>query len=454
MRQALNIHQIRNRSDMRRMVLTLVWPVVLQNFFFTLMFFTDTLMVGRLGKVTLAAVGIASPMVWSISMVLMATGVGAMAAVARAIGERDSAKAQANAAAAMLLSLIGGGAVCAAGITFAEPLMRLMIKQPDVVLEARFYFATVIAAFPLTLLGTVVASVLRAAGDTRTPMTIGIISNVLNVVGNYALIFGKFGMPEMGLTGAGLATALSGILGGLLLLLHIFSSRSAVRLRLRSFLMVTKKTVWRVVRISLPAAIEPLFVHSGFLMFIKIVALLGTAPMAAHRIAVAIESLGFMAGHAFYTVAATVVGQSLGASRKDLAQMGNREAMKLCVSILSVAALVFLTVPWYLARIFTDDLNLVNLAAICLMISAAEQPLMAMANVFKGTFQGAGDTKTPVIVGALSVWLVRVPLAYLLAIELGMGLVGVWITTAVDWGTRSVIYFFLYRRGTWKETKI
>ncbi len=439
---------------MRRTVLRLVWPVIIQNLLITLYFFTDRVMVGRVGETALAAVGIAGPILWSVSMVLMAIGVGTMACVARAVGGGDHAKAQANAATGLSLSLLGGIAVSVAGILLAGPLIRLWIDEPDVVLEGSFYFGTIIAAFSLTFLGMVAANILRAAGDTRTPMLVGILSNSLNIFGNYALIFGKFGMPEMGLTGAGLATALSKTLESLLLLLHIFSARSAVHLRFRSFLMVTKQTIWRVVKVSLPAAVEPLFVHSGFLTFTKIVAMMGKTAVAAHTIAIGIESIGFMTAEAFYAVTAAIVGQSLGAGRKDLAEMGARESMRISVFMLTGAAIVFLLLPQYLARIFTDDLNLITVAAICVAISALEQPFLAIANIYKGAFQGAGDTRTPAIVGALSVWIVRVPVAYFLAIVLGWGLVGIWVTTIADWGVRASIYFFIFRRGKWKDTKI
>ena len=124
------------------------------------------------------------------------------------------------------------------------------------------------------------------------------------------------------------------------------------------------------------------------------------------------------------------------------------------IAVMSCAGLVFLIMPEYLALIFTNDLSLVHVIVICLMISAVEQPFMALADVFKGAFQGAGDTKTPAIVGALSVWIVRVPVAYILAISYGMGLTGIWITTALDWAARTAIFAVIYRRGKWKDTKI
>ncbi len=300
----------------------------------------------------------------------------------------------------------------------------------------------------------VAGAILRAAGNTKTPMIAGIISNVLNIVGNYALIFGKFGFPEMGLTGAGLATAIAKVVECFLLLSYLFSKRSTVRLSLRSFLLITRATIKRVVKIALPAAVEPLFVHSGFILFTKIVATLGTTAMAAHRIAIGIESLGFMTADAFYVVAAAVVGQSLGAGRKDTAESGTRESMRIGILFLGLAAVIFLIFPRYIARMFTPDTTLVDAAALCLMIAAFEQPFMAAAGVYKGTFQGAGDTKTPVYVGALAVWLIRVPLTYLFAITMGLGLRGAWIVTCLDWAARALIFALIHKRGKWKHIKI
>lgn len=439
---------------MRRAVLALVWPVVLQNFFWTLMFFADTAMVGRLGEVGLSAVGIAGPLLWSISVVIMAVAVGTTATVARAIGEGDRTKAQANAATGLLLALLGGIVVTVVAIIYAESLVSFFLDEPAVAIKGAFYFRTVITTIVFSFLGMIAASALRASGDTRTPMIVSVISNILNIAGNYVLIFGKLGFPSFGVLGAGFATALARFFEGAVLLIYLSSARSAVRVRLRSFALVSKETFKRVLKVALPAAAEPLGVHTGFLAFMKIVAYLGTTAYAAHRVAIAVESLGFMAADAFAIVTATIVGQSLGAKKKDLAGMGVREAVKVGLLIMGAAGLLFLTVPGLLARIVTDKPDLISLAVICLMIGAAEQPLMAIAGVFRGVFQGAGDTKIPAIVGGISVWAIRVPVAYLLAVVLRMGLAGIWVTTALDWGFRTLVFLYIYRRGKWKERKV
>jgi putative MATE family efflux protein len=449
-----DIRGIGSNRDMRRAVLALVWPVVLQNFFWTLMFFADTAMVGRLGETSLSAVGIAGPLLWSISVVIMAVAVGTTATVARAIGEGDKAKAQANAATGMLLALLGGVVVTAVALVYAEPLVSFFLDEPAVAIVGAFYFRTVISTVVFSFLAMIAASVLRASGDTRTPMIVSVVSNILNFAGNYVLIFGKLGFPRFGVLGAGYATALARFVEGGVLLLYLSSGRSAVRVHLRSFALVSKESFKRVLRVALPAAAEPLGVHTGFLAFMKIVALLGTTAYAAHRVAIAIESLGFMAADAFAIVTATIVGQSLGAKKKDLAGMGTKEAIKVGLLIMGAVGLVFLTVPGLLARIVTDKPDLIRLAIVCLMIGAAEQPLMAIAGVFRGVFQGAGDTKIPAIVGSISVWAIRVPVAYLLAVVLRMGLAGIWVTTALDWGFRTLVFLCIYRRGKWKDREV
>jgi putative MATE family efflux protein len=411
-------------------------------------------MVGRLGEVGLSAVGIAGPLLWSISVVIMAVAIGTTATVARAIGENDKTKAQANAATGMLLALLGSIVVTVVAIVYAESLVSFFLDDPAVAIKGAYYFRTVITTIVFSFLGMIAASALRAAGDTRTPMIVSVVSNILNIAGNYVLIFGKFGFPRLGVMGAGYATALARFFEGAVLIMYLSSTRSAVRLRLRNIALVSKESFKRVLKVALPAAAEPLGVHTGFLAFMKIVALLGTTAYAAHRVAIAVESLGFMAADAFAIVTATIVGQSLGAGRKDLASMGMREAVKVGLLIMGVVGLLFLTIPGLLARIVTDKPGLIDLAIICLMIGAAEQPLMAVAGVFRGVFQGAGDTKIPAIVGGISVWAIRVPAAYVLAVVLGMGLAGIWVTTAVDWGFRTLIFLYIYRRGKWKDREI
>jgi putative MATE family efflux protein len=432
--------------EIRRKFLKLVWPVLIQDFLLTLMFNIDTMMVGRLNEVALAAMGIIGPVRWAIMAVMLGVSIGTVATVARSVGEKNPEKAVTFAATAYTVSTAMGIVTTIIVCLFAFRIPALFIKDPEVVRQAGKYMFITFLFFSFNYASMIGASVLRAAGDTRTPMMITVFSNILNILGNYVLIFGKLGFPALGLFGAGISTGVCKMIEGILMTSFLFTKWSIVRLRLSSFKMVTSQSIRYLLKISIPASSEPFFVNSGFLVFTKMVASLGTFAMAANRIALAVESLSFMPGHSFSTTCATLVGQKLGEGSSKGVEASVKQSMKVSVLTMTSIGLSFLVIPQLLCRIFTDDPKLIALASICLMIGAAEQPFMGIVQILKGAFHGAGITKTPVILGAIGVWGPRLFFCYFLAIRCEMGLTGVWIATTIDWITRASLYIWKYRQ--------
>jgi putative MATE family efflux protein len=280
---------------------------------------------------------------------------------------------------------------------------------------------------------------------------------VLNIALNWVFIFGNLGAPRMGVAGAALATSISFALQATIVFGYLWTSRSPVRLSSAALTGVTRQSLARLVRVSIPAAAEPLLLQSGFLIYNKAITLLGTMPMAAHRAAITVESMTFMPAYGFAVAGSAVVGQNLGAGRPDRADAGLRECARLSTWLMSAvgASFFFLAAP--LVRLFLrspDDGPAVAAAAMCLAISAFEQPFMAMAMALGGGLRGAGDTRSPVLVGLLGVWGVRVPLAWALAFPAGLGLYGIWITMIADWAVRTAVFSVLYRKGAWKTLRL
>ncbi|MBN1902961.1 MATE family efflux transporter [Candidatus Sumerlaeota bacterium] len=431
--------------EIRRKFLKLVWPVLIQDFLLTLMFNIDTMMVGRLNEVALAAMGIIGPVRWAIMAIMLGVSIGTVATVARSVGERNPEKAVTFAATAYVVSGALGIVTTTIICLFAYRIPAIFIGDPEVVREAGKYMFITFLFFIFNYASMIGASVLRAAGDTQTPMVITVFSNLLNICGNYLLIFGKMGFPALGLYGAGISTAISKAVEGVLMTSFLFTRWSIVRLKPSSFRLVSMQSIRHLLKISIPASTEPFFVNSGFLVFTKMVASLGTFAMAANRIALAVESLSFMPGHSFSTTCATLVGQKIGEGSPKGVEASVKQSMKVSVMVMSSIGLSFLVIPHLLCRIFTDDPKLIALATICLMIGSLEQPFMGIVQILKGAFHGAGNTKTPVILGAIGVWGPRLFICYTLAIRWEMGLAGVWIATTVDWITRACLYIWKYR---------
>lgn len=439
---------------LRREILHLAWPVVLQNLSRTMMFLVDTFMIGRLGPEAMAAAGIAGPVFHTVTGVLGAVGVAATAVVARAWGEGDRGKQEREAAAALAAAALAGIPLSAAGawlLPAAAGLFPVPGSPAVGGMAAGFLFWSGLSLFFFAL-DSAAAGVLRAAGRTRLPMAAALAGNVLNVLLNWIFIYGNLGAPAMGVAGAGLATAASLALQASIETVALALPGSPVRLRPASFRGMTRAALSRFARVALPAAVEPLVLQSGWLVYTRAVTLLGAIPLAAHRAAVTVEALTYMPGYAFAVAGSALVGQALGAGRPDRAEAVIRETSRLATVLMSAIGVVFLVFPAPLVRLFVPEAEeVVGLAALCLAISAFEQPFMATAMALGGGLRGAGDTRSPVAATVVGVWLVRVPLSWALAFPAGLGLTGIWITMIADWAVRTLYFKVLCRRGAWKR---
>jgi putative MATE family efflux protein len=442
---------------LRREIVRLAWPVVLQNLFRTFMIVVDTAMVGMLGTTALASMAVIGPIGYTMIGLLMPLGVGTIATVARAYGERDAPKRELEGATSVLFALVAGALLVVPAVLWLPRAADLftVAGNPEASEQARRYLFFFAMAIPGLLLENASSAILRGSGDTRTPMLFAIGANVLNVVGNYALIFGNLGAPRLEVAGSGLSTAVCYTLQGVLVTLVLFLPGRCKRLTFASFARVTRDSVSRLARVTGPALVEPVVLYSGFLVFAKAVTNLGSEPSAAHRAAVTVESLSYMPGYGFSVACSALVGQYLGARRPDRAEHAVKESVYLAALMMSLIGVLFVAMPETLLSLFVPrGSEAMQLAAVCLMIGAIEQPLMGAAMSFAGGLRGAGETRSPLAIGAISVWLVRVPLAWFLAFGLNLGLNGLWLTMIADWGFRTVAFAWIVKRGRWKTRKL
>jgi putative MATE family efflux protein len=227
-----------------------------------------------------------------------------------------------------------------------------------------------------------------------------------------------------------------------------------LHISVRHIVRVHFESIKRIIRISVPAAIDAFLTQMGFLFFAKIVTILGTASLAAHQIAVRIEAISFMPGFALAVSTATLVGQSLGAKNTNLALLGMKRSCYFALSLMGFFAVIFLVFPGKMAMIFKPDAQVLPLAVACVMIAAIEQPALAVYMVYSGGLRGAGDTMSPMIITIAGTLFFHVPVSYLFGITLGWGLAGVWFGSALDWICRAIAIYILYKRGRWKRVKV
>jgi putative MATE family efflux protein len=297
----------------------------------------------------------------------------------------------------------------------------------------------------------ILGTAIRAAGDTVTPLWLGAITNVVNVALVYALVYGQWGAPAMGVKGAAIATGLAFTLGALLSILFWWKGWFLVGYTRGPVL--TSRRIRQLFRIGYPSALEQGAVQFGFILFLWIVSFYGTAPYAAYGIGVQILSFSFVVGFGFSIAASTHVGQQLGANDPDGATHSGWRALNLSIGFMVAlgALIIFFAEP--IARFMIDDSEVVRLTVVFIYILGAMQPLMAIEFALGGALRGAGDTRFPLLTTITGLVVVRGSVA---ALFLWMGLSVEWIFSAliVDYVVKATMLVVRFRRGRWKSIEI
>lgn len=443
-------------------VILLAWPVFLEQILTTLVGYADTAMVGSMGAVATASVSISNSVVMLINGTLMAMGVGITALVSRSIGAGDYATAKKLIRHTVLLLMYVGLplAVVLASMSHLIPLW--MGAEPDVLAGATTYNLIVAMGRPFQIASTLFFSVYRGCGDTRTPLVINSGLNVLNVIGNFFLIYPSryinlFGlsiyMPGAGLevAGAAIATAIAMIAGGVCAVALAFVRKTPFQISFKESYKIDWLLTRQVFRISFPAMMERWCMSGAQIIIASSIASLGTITVAANSIYLTAESIAFMPGFAFSTAVTTLVGQSLGAKKPDLANTYIKTCVitSMLVMVLSGSAIYFFAE--FLVSLFTPDLQVIALAAQCLQIVAFLEPPQSGAQVFAGALRGAGDTMWPMLITMAGMWGIRALGAFVCIRFLGLGLPAACTCMVIESFVRLVLFFLRYRTGKWKS---
>ncbi|MGE5578715.1 MAG: MATE family efflux transporter [Bacillota bacterium] len=443
-----------DRTEIRKRIVNLALPALAEMTLMTLVSMADMIMVGRLGPWAITAVGLSNQPMFVAMSVFMSLNVGATALVARAIGARKPEEAFKVARQALVIATVMGAVLAVLGMLFAEQILSLMGAEPDALVPGTAYLRIVSAGLMFQGATFSLGASLRGAGDTKTPMSVNTVANLVNLVGNYLLIFGHFGFPRLEVVGAAIPTLLSRFVGFALIMRKVFSHRGAIKMSVTDSFGYDRETVSRIFKIGLPAALEQLVMRSGQMIFARIVSSFGTVTYAAHQVALNVEGLSFSPPQAFQTAATALTGQSLGAKKPDAAMRVGKEArfIGVCMAVLTGSILFFL--GRYVVQMYTDDPTVIDLSSSMLKIIAFAQPFMAINFVLAGALRGAGDTKWTLYITMAGIWGVRVVAAYLLALNLGMGLTGAWIAMALDMTTRAVLVNLRFSAGHWTKINV
>ncbi|WP_394584414.1 MATE family efflux transporter [Cytobacillus firmus] len=441
------LKNIQSNKDRLKIITTLAIPAVIENFFQTILGFVDTYFVSKLGLVEVSAVGVTNAVLAIYFALFMAIGVAANVRIANFLGANLPEKARHISQQSLVLAILFGLITGVITLFFAEPLLKLMGIESNVLEAGTLYFRIVGIPSIFMSLMFVLSAILRGAGDTKTPMKISIIINIVNAVLDYVLIFGFLFIPEMGIVGAALSTVFARVVGSIALIYYL--NRSKVLAFRKDYWKLDKVHLMELTTLGAPAAGERLVMRAGQIVYFGFVVALGTNAFAAHQIAGNIEVFSYMIGYGFATAATILVGQQIGAGNLDEARRYAKLTTILTLASMSVlGAMLFFLGEWA-GRFFTEDQEVVRNIGTALKISGVFQPFLAVLMVLTGAFQGANNTKFPMYLTAIGMWAVRTLLVFLLGIKLGWGLAGVWIAIGIDIAFRAVVLVIQFQRGKW-----
>lgn len=443
------------KDSLYKSVFILAWPAIIEMLLHMTVGLVDTAMVGRLGAGALAAVGLGNQLMVLSTVVLSAIGTGNTALVARFVGAKDSKAAGQAAKQAVYLAI--GIAVITESLLliFCESILSFLFRSTELeVLSLSSQYVKIVAlALMFNYCLVLINSTLRGAGDTRSPMRISAIINIINIIGNSVLIYGLGPIPALGVKGAAIATALAQTVGGVLVFRRLLKS-DRIHASFSWSIRIDVLMIKRILNVGIPAAIEQGSLRIGQLFYTIMIASLGTVAYAAHQVALHAESISFNPGFGFALAATTLVGQNLGASQPERAEQSGHAAGHLAIFFMSFMGLVFFLFSEQIVCLFTPDEAVITLAGICLKIVAVSQPALAVQMVYSGGLRGAGDTRGILWITLAGFVVVRLGLTYILAIVLEYGLIGAWIAMGIDLYFRATLMLLRFRKGQWKSLKL
>lgn len=439
-------------------ILRIAWPSLCELFLTSLVSMCDTMMVSGCGKGSVTAVSLTMQPRMLLMTAVMALNTGATATIARARGAHDAQKANSILRQALMLATF----ISVFGMIFGTWGSRWMISfmsnggsSEEIIDLGTKYMRIQMITLPFAVWSVCITAALRGTGNSRPCMIYNIVANLVNIFFNWVLINGKLGAPALGVVGASIATAIGQGVATIIAIYCIASGKFYLKLSLKNAFKFNKDDIINIIKIGLPAMIEQLFMRFGYIVFGRQVFSLGPAASDAHSICINVQNLSINIGQGFAVSATSLVGQSLGRKRLDMAEhygLRCRRISMYCSIVIGILLAIF--GRDIVRACYHPEADVLDNAAKIMYFVAIMQPFQSTQFVVGGVLRGAGDTKVQAIIVLFTVVIVRLSLVYLCVQVLHWGLFGAWIAVIADQILRALGIYGRFLQGKWKTIKL
>jgi len=428
----------------------LTWPIFLEVFLFMMMGIADTFMLSALSDDAVSGVGAANQYVHIAILILEVVGNGAAIVVSQYLGSKRYLEAAKISALAVTLNLIVGLIMSVLFLIFSKNIMIAMNLEGEVLEHASKYLIIVGGAIFLQAIINSLAAIIRVHGFTKQAMFVSLGMNIFHVVCNYALIFGKFGFPEMGVQGAAISSVISRLLA-LLVFFWLLYRVMEYRVEFRYYIGLSKEYIGKILQIGIPSALEQVMYQGCQIIFLYYVTFLGTESLAARQYAVNISMFTYLFAIAIGMGTAIIIGRLVGGNKKEEAYKSVWKSVKWALLFTICMLILVMTFRYPLLRLFTDNKDVIELGASVLLLSVLLETGRTVNIVIISSLRAAGDAKYPVLIGGLSMVGLSLPLGYILVFICDLGLTGIWLAIAADEWIRAIVMFFRWKSRKWEN---
>ena len=429
----------------------IAWPSALESVLIALIGAVDMMMVGALGKEAINAVGIATQPKFIVLAPIFALNIGVTVLVSRRKGEQKQSEANAYLRNALLIGIGASFILSLSAWIFAKPFLLFAGANSDYLETGITYFRVIMVGNFFYSSGLTMTAAQRGAGNTKISMTTNLMANLVNLIFNALLINGLFFFPRLEVLGAAIATAFGNFVSFCMAYYSLRHKDRYLYLDLHESWRIDKKYVGDIMKISSSSLIEQMFLRMGFFMYAKSIAILGTIAFATHQLCMNIMSISFAFGDGLQIANTSLVGQSLGAKRPDMAKIHSKVTQMIGIIVGVILALIVVVFRKELLGLFTTDTAVIDMGKIPLLIIAVTILFQVPQVIIVGALRGAGDVKFVALLMLISVTGVRPLLAWLLCYPLGFGLIGAWIALFIDQMTRYTISLWRFRQNKWSK---